>query len=103
MCGIAGIVKKDPRQRVEEARLLRMRETLHHRGPDGAGLRLEGQAGLAHRRLAIVDVGGGHQPMANEQRTIWIVFNGEIYNHAALRPWLEGRGFFYSAPGATET
>ena len=103
MCGIAGIVKRDPRERVEEDRLLRMREVLRHRGPDGAGLVREGPAGLAHRRLAIVDVGGGHQPMPNEDRSIWIVYNGEIYNHAALRPGLEALGHSYRTRSDTET
>jgi len=89
MCGIAGIVKLDPRERVEEQRLHRMREVLQHRGPDGAGTLLNGPAGLAHRRLAIVDVRGGQQPMPNEDHSIWIVYNGEVYNHASLRPDLE--------------
>jgi asparagine synthase (glutamine-hydrolysing) len=103
MCGIAGIVKLDPRERVEEDRLVRMRETLWHRGPDGAGLLLDGPAGLAHRRLAIVDLDGGHQPMANEDRSIWIVYNGEIYNHDSLRPQLEKRGHRYRSRSDTET
>ena len=103
MCGIAGIVKIDPRERVEEPRLYRMREVLQHRGPDGAGILLDGPAGLAHRRLAIVDVKGGHQPMPNEDRSIWIVYNGEIYNHASLRPDLENQGHRYSSRSDTET
>src|SRR5512143_2805402 len=103
MCGIAGIVKMDPRQRVEVERLHRMREVLLHRGPDGAGTFLEGPAGLAHRRLAIVDVKGGHQPMPNEDRSIWITYNGEIYNHASLRPGLEGLGHRYGSRSDTET
>ncbi|HZI92704.1 MAG TPA: asparagine synthase (glutamine-hydrolyzing) [Patescibacteria group bacterium] len=103
MCGIAGIVKMDPRKRVEEKRLHRMREILVHRGPDGAGTLLDGPAGLAHRRLAIVDVKGGHQPMPNEDRSVWIVFNGEIYNHASLRPELERQGHRYRSRSDTET
>jgi len=95
MCGIAGIVKFDPRETVDEARLKRMRDVLRHRGPDGEGLLLDGPVGLGHRRLSIIDVAGGHQPMANEDETIWIVYNGEIYNHAALRPGLEQRGHRY--------
>ncbi len=92
MCGIAGILKLDPRERAEDARLVRMRDALQHRGPDGAGLYIDGPVGLGHRRLSIVDVAGGHQPMANEDESVWIVFNGEIYNHAQLRPELERRG-----------
>jgi len=103
MCGIAGILELDPREAVEEARLRRMRDVLRHRGPDGQGLLLDGPVGLGHRRLAIVDVAGGHQPMANEDGTVWIVFNGEIYNHAALRPELEARGHRYRSRSDTET
>src|SRR5216684_2856635 len=103
MCGIAGIVKMDTREAVEEARLKRMRDVLHHRGPDGEGMFLDGAVGLGHRRLAIVDVAGGHQPMANEDGSVWIVFNGEIYNHAALRPALEARGHRYRSRSDTET
>jgi asparagine synthase (glutamine-hydrolysing) len=103
MCGIAGIVKLNPQETVDEARLKRMRDVLRHRGPDGAGLWIEGPVGLGHRRLAIVDVAGGHQPMANEDQTVWIVFNGEIYNHAALRPELEARGHRYQTRSDTET
>jgi len=95
MCAIAGIVKLDSRERVEQSRLVRMADVQRHRGPDGDGVWIDGQVGLAHRRLAIIDVGGGRQPMANEDETIWITFNGEIYNHAALRPELERNGHRY--------
>jgi asparagine synthase (glutamine-hydrolysing) len=103
MCGIAGIVKLDPRETVEEARLKRMRDVLRHRGPDGEGLWIDGPIGLGHRRLAIVDVAGGQQPMANEDETVWITYNGEIYNHAALRPGLEAKGHRYQTRSDTET
>lgn len=103
MCGIVGIVKLDPREHVEQERLKQMRDVLSHRGPDGAGLWVEGPVGLGHRRLAIVDVAGGHQPMANEDQTVWIVFNGEIYNHPTLRPELEARGHRYRTRSDTET
>ena len=103
MCGIAGILKFDPRERAEDARVVRMRDALQHRGPDGAGLYIDGPAGLGHRRLSIVDVAGGHQPMANEDESVWIAFNGEIYNHAALRRELEGRGHRYRTRSDTET
>src|SRR3989441_12365575 len=86
MCGIVGIVNLDPRETVDEALLKRMRDVLRHRGPDAEGLWLEGPVGLGHRRLSIVDVAGGQQPMANEDGSVWITYNGEIYNHAALRP-----------------
>src|SRR5207302_3993370 len=64
---------------------------------------IDGPVGLGHRRLAIVDVAGGAQPMANEDQTVWIVYNGEIYNHAALRPGLEARGHRYQTRSDTET
>jgi asparagine synthase (glutamine-hydrolysing) len=103
MCGIAGIVKFDPRERVEEHRLQRMGEVIAHRGPDGKGLLVDGPVGLVHRRLAIVDVSrAGAQPMANEDGSVWTVFNGEIYNHAALRPGLEARGHRYRSRCDTE-
>ena len=103
MCGIAGILKFDPRDQAEEDRLVRMRDSIAHRGPDGQGLIVDGRVGLAHRRLAIVDVGAGRQPMCNEDGTIWVVFNGEIYNHAELRPGLEARGHCYRTRCDTET
>ena len=103
MCGIAGIVRFDPNDMVDEARLKRMRDVIRHRGPDGEGLWLDGPVGLAHRRLAIVDVVGGVQPMANEDDTLWITYNGEIYNHAALRPGLEAAGHRYRTRSDTET
>jgi len=92
MCGIVGIIKLNARETVDEARLKRMRDVLRHRGPDGEGLWIGGPVGLGMRRLAIVDVLGGRQPMANEDGTVWIVYNGEVYNHADLRPGLEQRG-----------
>src|SRR5216117_3398034 len=103
MCGIVGIVNLDPRETVDETLLKRMRDVLRHRGPDGEGLWAEGPVGLGHRRLAIVDVAGGQQPMANEDESCWIVYNGEIYNHADLRPGLEARGHRYRTRSDTET
>lgn len=103
MCGIAGIVKLNPYETPDEACMKRMRDELRHRGPDGEGLRIQGPVGLAHRRLAIVDVAGGHQPMPNEDESVWVVLNGEIYNHAALRPGLEARGHRYRSRSDTET
>jgi len=103
MCGIAGIVARDPGTRVDESRLARMRDALRHRGPDGSGLRVDGPVGLAHTRLAIVDVANGEQPMSNERGDVWVVFNGEIYNHADLRPGLEAKGHHYRTRCDTET
>jgi asparagine synthase (glutamine-hydrolysing) len=103
MCAIAGILKFDQREGVERSRLARMAEVQRHRGPDGAGLWIDGPVGLAHRRLAIIDVSGGHQPMTNEDDSSWIVFNGEIYNHAVLRREMERVGHRYRTRSDTET
>jgi len=103
MCGIAGIVKLNPDDTVDEVRVKRMRDVLRHRGPDGEGLWLDGPVGLGHRRLSIVDVTAGHQPMANEDETVWITYNGEIYNHARLRPELQANGHRYRTRSDTET
>src|SRR6185295_680100 len=103
MCGIVGILKLRPGEGVEPKRLERMRDTLRHRGPDGEGLLVEGPIGLGHRRLAIVDPKGGRQPMANEDQSVWIICNGEIYNHPDLRPRLEARGHRYRTHSDNET
>ncbi len=103
MCGIAGIVRFDPTEIVPEARLVRMRDALRHRGPDDQGAWIAGPVGLATRRLSIIDVAGGHQPMANEDGSVWITYNGELYNHPVLRPQLEARGHRYQTRSDTET
>jgi asparagine synthase (glutamine-hydrolysing) len=104
MCGICGIAAPtNLNHRVDESLLVRMRDELRHRGPDDAGLFIDSRVGLGHRRLSIVDIGGGHQPMTNEDGNVWIVFNGEIYNHAQLRPLLEERGHVYRSHSDTET
>ncbi len=103
MCGIAGIVAADRLRDDERACLPRMRDVIAHRGPDDVGLRVDTFAGLAHRRLSIVDLAAGHQPLANEDESIWIVFNGEIYNHAQLRGELETAGHRYHTRSDTET
>ncbi len=103
MCGIAGIVNLNSGEPVSEARLIRMRDVLRHRGPDGEGLFVDGPVGFGHRRLAIVDVAGGHQPMPNEDESVWVILNGEIYNHASLRPGLQAKGHRYRTSSDTET
>lgn len=80
-----------------------MANAIRHRGPDDHGELILGPVGLGFRRLSIVDLKGGHQPMSNEDGTVWIVFNGEIYNHAQLRPELERRGHRYATTSDTET
>ena len=103
MCGIAGIVATDQLHADERARLNVMRDVITHRGPDDAGTYCDDQAGLVHRRLSIVDLAAGHQPLANEDETIWIAFNGEIYNHEQIRPELEAAGHTYRTRCDTET
>jgi len=96
MCGLVGaLVFNDRSFRVSESYLTRMRDSLVHRGPDGAGLWIDsgGRIGLGHRRLSIIDLtDAARQPMANEDETLWVAFNGEIYNHAAIRSELEAMG-----------
>ena len=84
MCGIAGIVNLDGAG-VDSTLLARMNEAIRHRGPDEEGSYLHANVGLAMRRLAIIDLAGGQQPITNEDRTCWIVFNGEIYNYRELK------------------
>jgi asparagine synthase (glutamine-hydrolysing) len=97
MCGIAGIVSWEKERRVTSALIHQMCETIVHRGPDDEGIYAEGGVGLGMRRLSIIDVAGGHQPVHNEDMTVWIVFNGEIFNFPDLRKELESRGHrFYT-------
>ena len=86
MCGICGRIS--PR-RVTRDEVLAMTDILRHRGPDDQGLYIDGMVGLGHRRLSIIDLGGGHQPLSNEDGSLWIVFNGEIYNYRELRDRLQ--------------
>ena len=103
MCGIAGIVASDRLLADDPARVTRMRDVIAHRGPDDAGIFVDERAALGHRRLSIVDLAAGHQPLANEDESIWIIFNGEIYNHASVRPELESAGHRYRTRSDTET
>lgn len=105
MCGICGVaLPPESDQRIDQSMLISMRDALVHRGPDDAGIYLDAHAGLGHRRLSIVDISSrGHQPMCNEDGTIWITYNGEVYNHRDLRPALEGRGHRYRSASDTET
>ena len=103
MCGIAGIVGSNRSDRIEEAAVRRMCDAIVHRGPDDEGLRAYQNTGLGMRRLSIIDLAGGHQPIFNEDRSIWIVFNGEIYNFPELRPELEAKGHRFATHTDTET
>ncbi len=102
MCGIAGFVTRLP-EAPPESLLARMTNILHHRGPDGSAFYRDAFASLGHRRLSIIDVAAGHQPMSNEDGALWITFNGEIFNHADLRPALEQAGHQYRTRCDTET
>jgi asparagine synthase (glutamine-hydrolysing) len=106
MCGICGILAFSDHFACDEQVTVAMRDTMTHRGPDDAGVWLaaSGRVSLGHRRLSIVDVShSGHQPMSNEDASVWVAFNGEIYNHDELRPELEARGHRYRSRCDTET
>lgn len=102
MCGIAGVVSSDRNERIEEATVHQMCEAIVHRGPDDEGILARHNTGLGMRRLSIIDLAGGHQPVFNEDRSAWIVFNGEIYNFTELRPELEARGHGFHTHTDTE-
>jgi asparagine synthase (glutamine-hydrolysing) len=105
MCGIAGILAFDERLATDEATVARMANVLRHRGPDDVGthVRPDERIALGHRRLSIIDLSSaGHQPMSNEDGTVWITYNGEIYNHPELRAELEGRGHRFRSATDTE-
>ena len=113
MCGITGAVWNDPRLGLDEPQLLCMTRAIRHRGPDDEGTYLteyrlrppyEAQPGVAlgFRRLSIIDLAGGHQPMCNEDESVWMVFNGEIYNYRDLRRRLEGAGHQFKTESDTE-
>jgi asparagine synthase (glutamine-hydrolysing) len=102
MCGIAGIVRWDGAP-VAPAELRAMCGAMTHRGPDDEGLYVSGSVGIGMRRLSIIDIEGGHQPVSNEDRSVWVVFNGEIYNYRALRHDLERRGHVFATASDTET
>lgn len=103
MCGIAGIIHRDPGRPVEPDLLNRMLSAIRHRGPDDEGVHLDGPVALGMRRLSIIDLEGGHQPIYSEDRGRIIVFNGEIYNYRELRGGLEARGHRFGTASDTET
>jgi asparagine synthase (glutamine-hydrolysing) len=98
MCGIAGVHFHDTARQPEQGALERMVRAIVHRGPDGIGFHCEPGIGLGHARLSIIDLAGGAQPIHNEDRTVWITYNGEIFNYIELRRFLESRGHrFYTS------
>jgi len=102
MCGICGKLEFDPEANVAPNLLKSMADAIAHRGPDDDGYYLKGQIGLGFRRLSIIDLKGGHQPLANEDDSIWIVFNGEIYNYQELRTLLLAKGHIFKTHSDTE-
>lgn len=103
MCGICGIFHTDRMRRADRTVLADMNRRIVHRGPDDDGFFVEANIGLAMRRLSIIDIKTGHQPITNEDENIWIVYNGELYNHQELRKDLEARGHRYRTKSDTET
>src|SRR5262245_18834269 len=102
MCGIAGILNIDG-EPVDRRVLTSMRDIIAHRGPDDAGLHIDGALGLGHRRLSIIDLSdAGHQPMGNEDGSLWLIFNGEIYNFELLRQRLAACGHRFRSGTDTE-
>jgi len=102
VCGICGIAHTDPARSVDKTVLIRMNTAMTHRGPDEEGYYCRGAVGLAMRRLSILDIPGGRQPMTNENGSVTVVFNGEVYNFRELRAQLEARGHVFRSHGDTE-
>lgn len=102
MCGICGKLMLDPEAHVRQSLLKGMADAIRHRGPDDEGFYISGQIGLGFRRLSIIDLSGGHQPLSNEDGTVWIVFNGEIYNYRILRQELISKGHIFKTKSDTE-
>jgi asparagine synthase (glutamine-hydrolysing) len=102
MCGIAGIVSAAADDRIEATTIRRMCQSIVHRGPDDEGIFVKDGTGLGMRRLSIIDLAGGRQPVFNEDRSVWVVFNGEIYNFPELRSDLEKRGHRFYTHSDTE-
>jgi asparagine synthase (glutamine-hydrolysing) len=102
MCGICGIVGLNTSRAIDRDALLKMTQVMKHRGPDDQGIYADGQVGLGSRRLSIIDLVGGRQPIPNEDETQWIVFNGEIYNYRELCGYLQKKGHIFRTSSDTE-
>jgi asparagine synthase (glutamine-hydrolysing) len=103
MCGICGIFEFERREPIPEQLIHKMNQTILHRGPDDEGFYLGAGVAFGFRRLSIIDLSGGHQPLANEDQSLWVMLNGEIYNYPELRKDLESRGHRFSTHSDTET
>lgn len=102
MCGICGIVAFDKERAISKDLIVKMGDEIKHRGPDDSGYYVKDNVALGHRRLSIIDLSGGHQPITNEDGSCWIVFNGEIFNHKQLRQELEQKGHKFRTNSDTE-
>src|SRR5512136_195230 len=102
MCGIVGTLNLTEAAPIQEATLRQMLAMLRHRGPDQFGIYLDSHVGLGNARLSIIDLSSGQQPITNEDKTLWIVFNGEIFNYVELRPELQARGHRFATNSDTE-
>jgi asparagine synthase (glutamine-hydrolysing) len=102
MCGICGQFNFENYQPVDPVHIERMTRAMAHRGPDDEGFYISGPVGLGFRRLSIIDLAGGHQPMSDDEQSVWVVFNGEIYNFPDLRAELESLGYFFRTKSDTE-
>ncbi len=102
MCGIAGQFNFERREPVDRETIVRMADSIAHRGPDDEGYFISGAVGLGFRRLSIIDLAGGHQPMSDAEETVWVILNGEIYNFKELRAQLENRGHRFRTNSDTE-
>jgi asparagine synthase (glutamine-hydrolysing) len=102
MCGVCGKLLIQDESTVKPSLIKAMLATMHHRGPDDEGLYTTSRIGLGHRRLSIIDLNTGHQPLSNEDGTVWIVFNGEIYNYQELRKGLKAEGHVFKTESDTE-
>src|SRR5215203_3692637 len=103
MCGIAGVVWSDKDRRSPHGLIQKMTDAIRHRGPDGEGFEERPGVSLGHRRLAIIDLAGGKQPMTNEDGSVWVTFNGEIYNFHELHDDLVAKGHQFKTKSDTET
>jgi asparagine synthase (glutamine-hydrolysing) len=102
MCGIAGYVDVAGSEQADESTLVAMCNAMRHRGPDDQGIFVDGKVGLGMRRLSIIDLDTGHQPISNETKTVWVVLNGEIYNYRELAQWLKAKGHSFQTASDTE-
>src|SRR5437660_8607109 len=102
MCGICGQFNFAGDEPVEPEIVRRMTDSIAHRGPDDEGYFLAGPLGLGFRRLSIIDLAGGHQPMSDREESVWVIFNGEIYNFPELKRELEGYGHVFRTKSDTE-